>query len=200
MGMSIGQFFDKVAKEEDKEQKKQLLLNNSSPAVRTFLKMNYDDSVEFLLPEGTPDIPFRNVPGGLGETSLNTESKKMYLFLSVDGVPGHPNLQKLKRESLFLGLLTSLDNDERELLVKFKDKEYECGLTSEEIGDLFPGLITKPREKKVEDKSFLDSSGGNDDPPQENDGPVASDIKVDDKPAKPKKSKKKKVVKEEIPE
>ena len=54
------------------------------------------------------------------------------------------DLQPLKRESLFLNLLETLDVEEAELLIAAKDKKMKYkGITKKLVKDTFPNLIVR---------------------------------------------------------
>lgn len=191
MGKSIGEIFEQIRKAPTFEEKKKILLMHNIPVFRTYLRMAFDGSVRFKLPEGMPDIAIkeRNIPIGYGETSLMYEAKKMYLFLEVDGVPAHPTLKQLKRESFFISLLESLDNQERELFKQLKEKKVDIGLSFEEINKIIPGLLNKPNDsKKVVEKKEEDSKGDKKETEED-----STEVKVTkEKPKKPRKTSTKK--------
>jgi len=69
---------------------------------------------------------------------LFTEARKLYLF--VEG--GSPNLKQLRRETLFVELLETVDPEDAKLLLAIKDKTLPYpGVTLDIVNQAFPGLI-----------------------------------------------------------
>jgi hypothetical protein len=180
MSLSIGEIFQKIQESGSFDEKKKIILNNNTPALRTYLRVAFDGSVRMLLPPGIPEVKELNVPRGLGETSLLSEAKRLYVFLEVDGVPAHANLKQIKRESLFLGFLSSFDNLEREYFKQLKEKTLDLGLSFEEINQIIPGLLRKENEnqKKL----------GNDSEKSSSEVVVEREVLVDDVVPKPEKA------------
>jgi hypothetical protein len=201
MILSIGEVFEKLELAKTFEEKKEIILKHNTPALRTYLRIAFDGSVTMLLPEGLPEMKFVNVPQGLGETSLLSEAKKMYLFLAVDGKPAHPTLTAKKRENIFLGLLTALDNVEREYLKQLKEKSVDVGLSFKDINKIIPGLLQKENEKGKKlgndsgDSLELESKDENLNSTPTPTEQVAVEVK-EDKPKKPKRTRKTKAQKQ----
>ena len=69
---------------------------------------------------------------------LYTEARRLYLF--IEG--GNPNLTQLKRESMFVDLLQSINPEDAKLLISIKDKKLPYkGLSSKTVLKAFPGLF-----------------------------------------------------------
>jgi hypothetical protein len=200
MILSIGEIFQKIQECKTFEEKKQILLKHNTPALRTYLRIAFDGNVRMLLPEGLPKIKLINVPQGLGETSLLSEAKKMYIFLEVDGQPAHPSINVPKRETKFLGLLQAFDNVEREYFKQLKDKSLDLGLSFDEINSILPGLLSKENEnaKKLgndsENTSSTDDSSESDSGENKETHPTTNN----DTPQKEKKPKRKRRTKAQI--
>ena len=54
-----------------------------------------------------------------------------------------PELTRLKRESLFIGLLESIDKRDAELLIKVKDQKLPRTISTKVVNLAFPGLINE---------------------------------------------------------
>jgi hypothetical protein len=65
------------------------------------------------------------------------EARRLYLFLEG----GNPDIKKVKREQMFIGLLESIHPQDAELLCMIKDKKLPENITKEIINSAFPGLI-----------------------------------------------------------
>ena len=71
---------------------------------------------------------------------LYSEARKFYLFVK----DGHPGLTNLKRESLFITMLESVDPKDAELLIGMKDKKLPYkGINVAIVTEAFPGLINE---------------------------------------------------------
>ena len=114
----------------------ELLQKHNSPVISLLLKYAFDPNIKFLLPEGDP--PYKPCGYVDQESRLFSEARKLYLF--VEG--GNPNLTKLKRETLFIQLLESIDKEDAVLLCAIKDKKLPFkSLNSEVVKRAFPGLF-----------------------------------------------------------
>lgn len=112
------------------------LQKNQHPVMLMILKYAYDPSIVFILPEGAP--PYKPCEFLDQEGRLYTEARKLYLF--IEG--GNPNLNKVKREMLFIQLIESLDKRDAELLISIKEKKLPFkGITEKIVKAAFPGLL-----------------------------------------------------------
>jgi hypothetical protein len=107
-----------VSSAKTKAAKVNLLKEYRNPALVSLLIWNFDESVESALPEG--DVPYNasDKPPGDGISRLASSQRMFYNF--VKG--GNNELNRTRRESLFIELLESLHKDEAELLCLVKDK------------------------------------------------------------------------------
>jgi hypothetical protein len=133
--LSIGKILQRCMEFEKKEDKISALRANQSPAMLQILKYTFDPNINFLLPKGDP--PYNPLefdePG-----RLYVEARKLYLF--IEG--GHPTLNQLKRESLFIALLENINPEDANLILAMKDKKSPLkGLTKNLVSTAFPGLI-----------------------------------------------------------
>jgi len=118
MNLLINEIIQKVNNAKTKVEKIALLRQYESPALRTILIANFDESVTFLLPEG--DVPYtkNEAPEGTEHTRLSKEYRVLYNF--VKG--GNDSLSQNKREMMFVQLLEGLHEKEAEILCLVKDK------------------------------------------------------------------------------
>ena len=113
-----------------------LLHKNGSQALVTLLKYAFDPNIKFLLPDTDP--PYKPTDFLDQENRLYTELRRLYLF--VEG--GNPNLSTLKRESLFIQLLESIDKNDAVLLCHVKNKKLPFKqLNAKVVAKAFPGLL-----------------------------------------------------------
>lgn len=155
----------KTANSFDKDELRiEYLRNNSTAAVKEMININFNPNINFLLPDGSPDLSFgdgtefkprnnyfpNNSSGDDGAT-LNYEIRKMYLF--VEGLSPN-NLTQLKRETLWIQLLNSLGEDEAEDISLCKDKKLQekyKKLTHELCHKTFPEFVSQPKEELKRD-------------------------------------------------
>lgn len=149
MQKNLGEIFDLIAGAPDDKARVKILkdfnkLTGIAKGLRTYLRMAYDGKVTTFIPEGIPKhFRQRNVPGGLGDSNLLHEVKKIYRFVGTDGIPSSRNLNQARRENLFLQVLEALDNNEQDYFIKIKDKTLDIGLTKDLINQAIPGLIVE---------------------------------------------------------
>jgi hypothetical protein len=111
------------------------------PAFKDVLRINFDDEVVSLLPEG--EVPYRrdDAPAGYEYQTLSKEYRRFtYFFKGGKGT----NLSPLKRESMWIDLLESLGGSEADLMVLAKDKRLKYkGVTKKLVQEAFPNLLVK---------------------------------------------------------
>lgn len=101
------------------------------------LKYTFDPEIKFALPDGNPpfkenDIIEEDMSG------LYQEDRRLYLF--IEG--GNPNLHPIRRETLFIQLLESINPKEAKLMLAVKDKKLPYkGITKEVVKEAFPNLL-----------------------------------------------------------
>ena len=134
MRLGIAEVLKMVSEQKTKEEKINVFRKNDSSALRTVLKYALDPTIKWALPPGAP--PYKPTSYLDQQSMLYQEAKRLYLF--VEG--GNPNLTPLKRESLFIGLLESIDPEDAKVLLAAKDKKLK-GITTAIVNEAFPGLI-----------------------------------------------------------
>jgi hypothetical protein len=138
MRLGIAEILEKVSIEPKRELKIEMLRKHDSSAMRTVLKYALDPEVKWALPEGTP--PYKPCDYLDQENMLYSEARRLYLF--IEG--GNPNLNTLKRETLFIQLLESVAPADAKLICAAKEKKLPYkGLTIKLINEAYPGLINE---------------------------------------------------------
>lgn len=137
----ISHIINNAAALKTEAEKVQYLQQNYSTALTTVLQYALDKRAKWDLPEGDPpykpsDLTFEN------EGMLYSEARRLYLFLEG----GNPNLTKLKRESLFIGLLESIHPDDAKIILMAKSKKMPKGINKKVVNLAFPGLIDDGQE------------------------------------------------------
>lgn len=139
MALSLPTIFADIAKAKNKEEKKKVLLENDSVALKSLLGAAFDPNIKFLLPPEAP--PYRDYQGDTNEpnpTYLYSQIRKLYLF--IEG--GRDDLNQVKREQIFITMLEAIHPREAELLLQVKEKKIKCkGLTYNLVKDTFPNLL-----------------------------------------------------------
>lgn len=139
MRLLLPEIFERVEKANTLEEKKGILLKNTSPVMVDLLKLNFDASVKFKLPEGVPPFKKEGVPMGLADSNLYKEMRRMYVWINPP-----QNLHKIKSETLFIQLLESINEKEAVLICAIKDKELDRlypSITYELVDETFPGIL-----------------------------------------------------------
>ena len=141
--------FEKLSQAEEKRQKKKndaktkkekidLLQEYNSQGLRSVLIINFDDSLEFLLPEG--EVPFtpNDAPAGTEHTRLVHEYKGLYRFFKG----GDASIKGMRREQLFVQLLEGLHADEANMLVSAcnQDLQSKYRITKAVVAEAFPSI------------------------------------------------------------
>lgn len=137
MKLGISEILRMANDAQDEHARLHILRMNDSPTLRNMLNLALNKNVVWQLPDGIP--PYK--PNDLVDQQhrLYTEMRKMYLF--IEG--GSPNLKQLRRETLFIELLESLDPEDAKLVLAAKDKHFPYNnITVELVNTAFPGLIT----------------------------------------------------------
>jgi hypothetical protein len=118
MKLLISEVLQKVSNAKTKAEKITLLRQYNTPALRSILIANFDESIVSMLPQG--EVPFipNDAPAGTEHTKLEHEYRKLYLFFKG----GSDSLQQSKRESLFIQMLEGLQEEEANVLILIKDK------------------------------------------------------------------------------
>jgi hypothetical protein len=142
MVIGVAEFLDKVSKLKTKEEKIAALRHNDSTVLRMVLQGAFDPNVKWQLPEGVP--PYK--PNDLTDQEhiFVRESRKLPYF--IEGM--YPTLKQVKRESMFIELLESVDPKDALLLCSIKDKKLPYkGLTSAIVKEAFPELVPDEQAK-----------------------------------------------------
>ena len=137
MQLLMNEVLQKVSNAKTKAQKIKLLRDLNSPALRSILIANFDESVISMLPDG--DVPYKpnDAPEETEHTKLIQEYRKLYLFFK-----GGANISQARRETLFIQLLEGLHAKEAEVLTLIKDKKIgkRWKITRQCVEEAFPEI------------------------------------------------------------
>ena len=133
MKLSIAEIVNKATELKTVEEKVEWLRKHDNPALRTVLKYTYDKNVEFLIPNTAPPWKKNQYVGVEG--MLYAEARRLRIFVKGGG---YDNLNKVKREQLFISLLEDVDNADAELLCKMIEQKPLKGLSKNVVVTAFP--------------------------------------------------------------
>ena len=137
MQLLLNEVLQKVSNAKTKAQKIKLLQEYNTPALRSILIANFDESVISMLPDG--EVPYKknDAPEDTEHTKLAHEYRKLYLFFK-----GGANVSQTRRETLFIQLLEGLHQKEAEVLTLVKDKKIgkRWKITRQCVEEAFPNI------------------------------------------------------------
>ncbi len=129
--------FEKIEKASTKKEKIELLKKYNSPALLNILKGTFDDSIQWLLPDGNP--PFEANDGYNSPSNFLKQYDKLKYF--AKGGPGE-KLMPIKRETMFIGMLESIHPKDAALVIAMIRRTSPAkGLTKALVKEVFPDLI-----------------------------------------------------------
>ena len=140
--ISLSEIINKLPEIKSTADKVEWLRKNDSQPLRTIIKYTYDKSVEFLIPN-TPPPWNKNEFEDEAKSLLYREARRLKIFVKGGG---YDNLNKIKRETLFIQLLQDVDNDDAEMLCTMISQKPFKGLTLKTVMEAFPGLIEATKE------------------------------------------------------
>ena len=134
----VTEILQKDSSAKTKAEKVELLQEYNNNALRAILIINFDETLEFLLPPG--EVPFspNEAPIGTEHTRLIHEYKGLYRFFKG----GDSEIKGMKREQLFVQLLEGLHETEANLLVSAcnKDIQAKYRVTKQVVSEAFPQI------------------------------------------------------------
>ena len=132
----VSEIFTKINNAKDKPKKIEVLRQYDTPGMRMILKGAFDPKIEWDLPEGTPPYIANEAPAGTEHTFLEVEAKRLYNFAKG----GNDQLNKIRKETLFIQMLEGLHASEAKVLIDVKNKSLNKtykGLTSDMVKEAF---------------------------------------------------------------
>ncbi len=129
MKLSMSEILQKVDEASSHEDKVAVLKQNYDRKLHETLAFAYDPRITWTLPEGTP--PYTPSPDTTdSKLVLFAEHRKLYLFLK--GGKGD-RLPAVKREKIFIDLLSTVDPEDAKLLLSLKKKEIPYASITREL-------------------------------------------------------------------
>ncbi len=141
----VHELLEAVDSERTKAKKVSLLKQHGDIAIKSLFIWNFDESVISVLPTG--NVPYQPVDStqitsqGSGVANRSTIRNKADMFYNfVKG--GNNGLNKIKRETMFIGLLESLHPSEADILILVKDKQLgtKYKITRELVSEAYPDI------------------------------------------------------------
>ena len=160
----VYEILDLASKQRSNAKKVEVLKTYEHDSLKTIFIWNFDETVVSLLPEG--DVPYANAEeqtvysgtlsenlskeasggesatgqdlDGRGRTSLRREYQNLYHY--VKG--GNAGLNTIRREMMFINLLTGLHPKEAEVLILTKDKRLtdKYKISFENVKEAYPDI------------------------------------------------------------
>lgn len=134
--LSLSEIVNTAAGLKSKDEKVAYLLKHNSKELRNIIKVMYDKKLELNIPNTAPPYTPSEFPDSHG--LLYREARKLTYF--VKGFDGD-NLDQVRRESIFIQMLESVDPGDAELLVKMIAQKPIKGLPESVIRAAFPTLL-----------------------------------------------------------
>ena len=141
----VHELLEAVDSERVKAKKLEILRTHGDDSFKMVMIWNFDESVISVLPEG--NVPYEPVEGDVQaskeqgvpqRTTIRNAARQFYRF--VKG--GDDQLNKIKRESIFINILQTLPQPEAEILILVKDKALNTkyGITKELVAEAYPEI------------------------------------------------------------
>ena len=113
--MEIHEVFTDLGRQNNRESRAKVLLDNDSLALRTLMRLNYDKTIKLNLSD---EIEYKPAPLHEVYTTINKETKNYVKLIS-------PSLSRDKADNLFISMLESLDPREAKILYAAKNKNLK---------------------------------------------------------------------------
>tara|TARA_E500000178_G_C16932443_1_gene712377 strand:- start:88 stop:528 length:441 start_codon:yes stop_codon:yes gene_type:complete len=143
--LSMSEVLSELPKKKTKAEKIEWLRKNENVPFRNVLRLIYDETIEFLLPDSAP--PWKeNKLEDEAKTMLYREARRLKIFIKGGG---YDDMKPIKRESLFIKLLEDIDNEDAELLANNMLSHTRVkGLTRATLEEAYPNLFTTPMDMR----------------------------------------------------
>ncbi len=141
----VHELLEAVDAEKVKAKKLEILRTHGEDSFKMTMIWNFDESVVSMLPDGK--VPYQPVESdvqanrekGLPQRStIRNSARQFYRFIKG----GDDQLNKIKRESIFINILETLPPPEAEILVLVKDKALNTkyNITKELVAEAYPEI------------------------------------------------------------
>ena len=141
----VHELLEAVDSERVKTKKLEILRTHGDDSFKMTMIWNFDESVISMLPEG--NVPYQPVESdvqanremGLPQrTTIRNSARNFYRFIKG----GDDQMNKIKREGLFINILETLPPPEADILVLVKDKALNTkyNITKELVAEAYPEI------------------------------------------------------------
>ncbi len=143
--LSMTEVLSELPKKKTKADKVAWLRENENVPFRNVLRLIYDETVEFLLPDSAPPWK-KNEFEDEAKTMLYREARRLKIFFKGGG---YDTMKPIKREELFISLLEAIDNEDAKLLANNMLSHTKVkGLTKATLEEAYPDLFTSPMDMR----------------------------------------------------
>ena len=140
----VSELFKAVHGKKTAPQKVALLKKHKRDDVKALLIWNFDKGIDSAVPEGSVPYKPNEAPAGTeGHTRLIHEWRTLYNF--VRG--GNDGISNMRRETLLIQLLESLQQDEAEIVCLVKDKALQSKyrITRSVVEQAYPEIVWRDK-------------------------------------------------------
>tara|TARA_R100001082_G_scaffold106558_1_gene79547 strand:- start:180 stop:629 length:450 start_codon:yes stop_codon:yes gene_type:complete len=140
----VSELFKAVHGKKTAPQKVALLKEHKRDDVKALLIWNFDKGIDSAVPEGNVPYKKNDSPAGTeGHTRLVHEWRTLYNF--VRG--GNNGISNMRRETLLIQLLESLQQDEAEIVCLVKDKALQSKyrITRSVVEQAYPEIVWRDK-------------------------------------------------------
>ena len=140
----VSELFKAVHGKKTAPQKVALLKEHKRDDVKALLIWNFDKGIDSAVPEGSVPYKKNDAPAGTeGHTRLIHEWRTLYNF--VRG--GNDGISNMRRETLLIQLLESLQQDEAEIVCLVKDKALQSKyrITRSVVEQAYPEIVWRDK-------------------------------------------------------
>lgn len=138
MNLSLYEQLEQVSKQKKEADKVALLQKFAaeSTALKIILDLTFNPDWKWLLPEGAPPYKPAAKEADLQHV-LKSEARKLQYFVNT---PSGNQMNKIRRETMFIEMLEAVDFNDAKLLISIKDRKLPFnGLTKKTVQQAFPG-------------------------------------------------------------
>jgi hypothetical protein len=138
----ISEIFEMVEKADTIEKKCYLLRKYDSQTLRDILKGAFDESIEWLLPDGRPPFTPDDSPIEMSPDHLYNLSRELYIFCNKGLARVGPNYKQSQRNKKWIDILESIYPPEAEVLIEMVSGQFSAKSVNKQLVQAaFPGLV-----------------------------------------------------------
>ena len=138
----LGEIVNEVKEAKSVGEKIRILQREDCRELRGIFELTYDSRLTWVLPEGNP--PYTPIDKSLDNQGLMyNEMRRMYIFLDH---PQSANINKVKREQVFIRMLEQVDPDDAKLLLEMKARKIK-GVSKKVVKQAYDDFLTEPENQ-----------------------------------------------------